>query len=439
MSDPEATRNPLPPGTASIGASLLVAGATSYGFLVVSARALGTAEYAPLSALWALVILIGPGMFLPLEQEVTRALAARRVQGVGGRPLVRRATILGTSLLGLLVLTMPVSGPLLTDHLFDGSAGLTLCLVLALAGYCAAHLAKGVLSGAGRFRGYARYTGVESASRFALCAVLAFAGVSSAGPYGLAVGLAPAVGVAAALFGEKELLQSGPPAPWSELWPALGALLAGSLLSFGLINVGPLSVKLLATDAEADQAGRFLVALVVARVPLFLFQAVQAALLPRLSALAAEGDIDGLRRGLARLLGWLAALGAVGTAGAAVLGPMAVRILFGSEYEIGSRTMAMLAASSAAYMIATAVAQANIALSAHARTACAWGAGVVAFVVTVLTASDDLFFRVELASLIGGVAALVAQLGLLRQRSRDHDALELGDAIEAVVDRPPLP
>jgi O-antigen/teichoic acid export membrane protein len=439
MTEPGANRNPLPPGTASIGVSLVVAGATSYGFLVISARALGSAEYAPLSALWALVILVGPGMFLPLEQEVTRALAARRVLGVGGRPLVRRATILGVGLLGLLVLTTPLTGPLLTDHLFDGNSALTLGLVLALSGFCAAHLTKGVLSGAGRFRGYARYTGVESAARFGLCAVLALIGVTSAGPYGLMVGIAPAIGVAAALFGEKELLLPGPPAPWSEIWPALGALLAGSLLSFGLVNVGPLSVKLLATDAEADQAGRFLVALVVARIPLFLFQAVQAALLPRLSELATEGDLEGLRRGLGRLLAWLSGLGVIGAVGAAAVGPTAVRILFGDEYRIGARTMAMLAASSGTYMVATAVAQANIALSAHVRTAWAWGVGVAVFAVLVLTASDDLFLRVEVASVVGCGAALIAQLVVLAQRSRAHVPIEHGDAVEAVVDRPPLP
>jgi O-antigen/teichoic acid export membrane protein len=40
----------------------------------------------------------------------------------------------------------------------------------------------------------------------------------------------------------------------------------------------------------------------LARVPLFLFQAVQAALLPRLARLAAEGEIDEFRAGFRRLM-----------------------------------------------------------------------------------------------------------------------------------------
>ena len=58
-----------------------------YGFLVVAARALGTARFAPLSVFWALLFVCGPGFFLPLEQETGRAIAARRVRGEGGRPV----------------------------------------------------------------------------------------------------------------------------------------------------------------------------------------------------------------------------------------------------------------------------------------------------------------------------------------------------------------
>ena len=42
--------------------------------------------------------------------------------------------------------------------------------------------------------------------------------------------------------------------------------------------------------------------MLLARIPLFMFQAVQAALLPRLSRLAAKGELDEFRAGLKRLL-----------------------------------------------------------------------------------------------------------------------------------------
>ena len=55
--------------------------------------------------------------------------------------------------------------------------------------------------------------------------------------------------------------------------------------------------------------GEFTAALVVARLPFFLFQAIQAALLPKLSGLVARGRYDEFRRGLRRLVLIVAGLG----------------------------------------------------------------------------------------------------------------------------------
>lgn len=48
----EGRSNPLPEGTLAVGAGLIVSGVTSYGFLAISARALGPERYAPLGVLW---------------------------------------------------------------------------------------------------------------------------------------------------------------------------------------------------------------------------------------------------------------------------------------------------------------------------------------------------------------------------------------------------
>ncbi len=61
--------------------------------------------------------------------------------------------------------------------------------------------------------------------------------------------------------------------------------------------------------------------MLLARIPLFLFQAVQAALLPRLSRLAARGEIEEFRAGLRRLIVVVIAVGVVGIAGSFLLGP----------------------------------------------------------------------------------------------------------------------
>jgi O-antigen/teichoic acid export membrane protein len=413
----------------------MIAGIASYGFLVISARALGPEEYAPLSVLWAMVFLAGPGFFLPLEQEVSRALASRRARGEGAGPLLRRAAILGGALAVVLIIgTLVLREPLL-EHLFDDDVLLLVAFLLGLCGYCAGHLARGGFSGSGRFRPYAVYIGGEGGVRMLVCVVLAIVGVSTAGPYGLAVGIAPILAVAISLRGQHDLLPPGPDAPWDELSSALGWLLLGSVLAQGLVNAGPLAVKVLATDAQSDEAGRFLAGLVIARVPLFLFQAVQAALLPRLSALASAGRFDDFRVGLRRLLLVVGAVAAVGTTTAFAIGPFVVRTMFGEEFDLGRRSLGLLAAASGAYMVAIALAQGLIALSAHARMAMAWALGVLVFVI-VTAAGDDLFLRVELGLLAGcGIAAL-AQGTLMIESLRAGASVEAGDFIEAIHDVP---
>ena len=102
---------------------------------------------------------------------------------------------------------------------------------------------------------------------------------------------------------------------------------------------------------------QFAYGVLLARIPLFLFQAVQAALLPRLARLAARGEFVEFRAGLRRLLTLVAAIGVIGTVGALVLGAPIVDLVYGAD--LSGRTMAMLALSSAIYMGAIATSQAD--------------------------------------------------------------------------------
>src|SRR5581483_5112390 len=103
---------PLPEGTLAVGAGLIVSGVTSYGFLALSARALGPEKYAPLGVLWALTSVVCAGVFLPLEQEVGRALSSRRARGLGGGPLVHRAALAGGIAAAVLIAVTGASAPL---------------------------------------------------------------------------------------------------------------------------------------------------------------------------------------------------------------------------------------------------------------------------------------------------------------------------------------
>jgi O-antigen/teichoic acid export membrane protein len=433
-------RNPLPSGTLVVGVGLLIAGVSAYAFLALSQRMLGEHGRAPLGAQWSLVFLLGPGLFLPLEQEVSRALADRRARGVGSAPVVRRAATIGVGLvLGVLILLI-ASARWVVDELFDHQLLLLVGLALGLVAALAGHLTRGCLSGTGHFKGYGTYMAADGVIRFLGCVIIAVLGARMAGWYGVAVGIAGLLAVPVALRVERPQLQPGPESAWAEISSALGWLLAASLFAFTLMNIGPVAVQALATDGQSEIAGRFLSAVVVARVPLYLFQAIQAALLPKLTSLASVGRLGDFRRGLRRLLVMVAGLAVVGTLVGSVMGPLVVKIMSGPDVVVGHRTMALLAAGSGFYMLALALAQAVIALGGHREQAIGWAAGVLAFAPTTLLVSDDLFLRVELGLLVGSLVAFVVMAGLVAWRlalvtqMKGRLEIESGDFIEALHD-----
>lgn len=423
--------NPLPEGTFSVGVGLLLNGIGAYAFTVLAARGLeralgegaGQEEFSSLAVLWAAVFLAAPGLFLPVEQEVSRTVAARRARGEGSSRVVGQAAMLGAGLFGLVAVATLASLPWTYDLFFDEQALLLTGFLLALVGYCGAHLVRGVLAGSGRFDGYALYFGTEGALRVVVGVAFLVVGVSAAGPYGLTVGLVPFVAVAVALSRQRGVLEPGPPSRTGELTASLGALLAGSLLTALLLNAGPLAIEILASPEESAEAGRFLAGLLIARVPLFLFQAVQASLLPKLALLAGGQRWTEFLAALRKLLVAVAGLGVTATLVAWSIGPTVVRITFGEGYVLGNRDLGLLALSSSVFMLAVTIGQSLIALSSPARMAVGWAAGVVVFAV-VTALGDDLYLRVELGLVAGtttvaGVLAalLVVRLGELGARS----------------------
>lgn len=416
----------------SVGVGLVLLGLTAYVFFIIAARALGPARYAPLSVLWTLVFFAAPGFFFPIEQEVSRALSARRAVGQGGAPVVKRAALAGALFaVALALLCLALRRPI-QDELFDGETLLFVALVASLPAYAFTHVARGLLSGTGRFPAYGLLLGAEGVIRVLAAGLLAVIGVAVAGPYGLLVGLVPFVSVALALSRQRNLLEPGPPAPWTELSGALGWLLLGAVLSQGFVNASVPIVKVLASEGEDAIAGQFQAGLIISRVPLFLFQAVQASLLPKLASLAASGQLADFRSGLRRLVAVVVAVGVAATLGAFAVGPPVLQLLFGPEFDQLDRTdLGLLALASAAFMLAQALSQALIALQGHARVALGW-ATAVAVMAAVIVAGDDLLRRVELGLVAGAFVGVGAIWALLQARVAAVDPPSAAALVEAL-------
>jgi O-antigen/teichoic acid export membrane protein len=264
--------------------------------------------------------------------------------------------------------------------------------------------------------------------------VLWLTGVDNVGPYALTIAFSPIIGVLIVAATGRLTTNDGPPATWGEVTPNLGWLLLGSLFAAALVNAGPITVDLLGDTAPAAVVTRFGNAVIFARIPLFLFQAVQAALLPRLARLAAQRELADFRVGLRKLLYLVVAVGVIGVVGAFLIGPATLQLVY--EGGIDRRTLTLLAFASALYMAALAIAQAVIALHGHATVAIGWLSGFVTFVLVAWLSSDDLYLRVELALVASSLAALLVFGWSIKNRLARGGRPDGESVIEAFAERP---
>ncbi len=440
----EAARKlPVPEGTYAVGLGLLISGITAYGFQILAFKGLTKSEYAALNGLWILVFVVAPGFFLPLEQEVGRAVADRRGREIGGGPVVRKAAFAGTVLAGSLMV-VSIIGFLVfgfTDRLFHGQDVLLVCFVIALGTYAVQHITRGTLSGNGRFGPYGMILGAEGVFRILPVIVLYAAGVDDLLWYGLALAVPPLLAALVSIRGEHGLLAPGPDAEWSELSTNLTLLFLGSLAAQALSYAAALGVLVLAQGKiERDAAADFIVGFFIARIPILLFQAIQAALLPKLAALSGAGKHDDFRSGLKKLVLIVVGVGVLGVIAGATIGPTVGEILFGDKFNLGSRDLTLLFLGSAAFIFALTLAQALIALLGHGRALIAWTVGLVICVGVMALGSsatvDDLFLRAELGYLAGCATAAAMMLVFLVLQLRRQGPVSLPLLVEAIEHEP---
>jgi O-antigen/teichoic acid export membrane protein len=106
-------------------------------------------------------------------------------------------------------------------------------------------------------------------------------------------------------------------------------------------------------------------------------------------------------------------LGAAGMLGIGVLGPWALRLVYGPEFSIAVGPMVVVAASGGLFMVAQVVAQALLAHHADGAVAVGWLLGLVGCAAS-LAAPLDLVMRVSVALCVGALVALLVHAGTLR-------------------------
>jgi O-antigen/teichoic acid export membrane protein len=220
---------------------------------------------------------------------------------------------------------------------------------------------------------------------------------------------------------EPVTLVDGSPEPWQVTSRAVAYLMGASALRQFVLMVGPIAVQVLANQGQRSAAGRFLAALALTRVPLFLFNAVLVALLPRLSQLATQGrrgEFSAILRRLTFALAmWVGAAAVV----AATAGPAILGLFFGSAYLLPATDLVVLTIGCGLYMLALVLSYGLIAVQGHRWTTTSWAAGCAAFALMVVLGSGlGLIGRVEWGFFGASATAATAMAMLLLRAHRDH-------------------
>lgn len=410
----------LPRGTLAVAAGVGVLGVTSFGYLVVAGRALGPELFGAVAIYWVVLNTLGAGLFLPLEQHVSRELSRSVTAGVDGRRVLSRASRIAAATVVTVVVLATVGRDLIAEAFFSGSMALVLALAVGTAALAVSYIARGRFAGLGAWRRYGCHLAIDGLVRFAGVCMLAVAGADTVEPYVFIVVLGLILSTAVTLPASTRPPVSGhPAATWGEVGRTLGWLLVASVSGLALLNAAPLAVQVLDEHSGASATvGNFMAALTLARIPLFLFSAIQASLLPALSRHVGHGDRASFRATLRGLTVGILALGAVMGGAALFFGPALLSAVFGPAYQVDRLDLALLAVATAGLMLVTTLGQALIAASRYRAAALAPLLGIATFVLCVAAVEGSLPRRVSVALLLAVATTIVALAGQVRVGNR---------------------
>jgi O-antigen/teichoic acid export membrane protein len=419
------------PKSYGAGAKILSIGIASTGLVTfayfsVASHALSDPDYARISLLWSVLFVIVSVIYRPIEQLLSRTIAERRARGLhSGHPMRTPLLIQAGFALAFLAIALALRTTI-EDRLFDGSAALYWVLVAGGLAYAASYFARGWLAGHQWFGLYGGLVFMEATSRL-LFAVAVAVGIAS-GQSVVAMGMAAAPFVSLVVvplaFARRPKtivgagVGGGTPSDEEELGLARGGRFAVAVLVImaaeqTLLNAGVLTANATADDAAV--AGYVFNALLIARAPLQLFQAIQGSLLPHLAGLEATEGREQFDRAIRITILAIAGFAGAVALGLLALGPFAMGLLFDDAASYGRLGLAAVALGMGAHLAAGTLNQAALARDHAAAAAAAWLVTAVAFVGwMLLPIVGDELVRAE-AGYFGAATLLCALLALVHR------------------------
>ena len=396
------TRSPSPlrAGTTMMFLGTIVSAVGAYLFQVIGGRALGAEAFAPVSVMWTVLFLGFTVFLLPVEQMVIRRLVLAQ-----GRPRpLAGATGSIVAVIGGATAIAVGFAVFAKESMLAGEAGFVPVAGVMFICYGVFALGRGYLAGSHRYFEYGLVVALDAIGKVLGAAVVALAGW---GPVALswALILSPIVVFAVRPFrSAPPTSRVGEQAPDSELRFIAGFLVANAA-SQTVLAAGPLVVG--AVGASSAAISVFFVTTTLFRGPMSASYNLIARVLPAATRRAASGDDAVLDRWAWRILfGGLVIGVAVGLVGA-LLGPLVVGVLYGSEFTPDPWLAGFAAGGVIAGMAGLATTQILVARGDTGRMAAVWLGALTVAGITIAVTSADPSLRVAFAFCMGESVALI--------------------------------
>jgi O-antigen/teichoic acid export membrane protein len=390
-------------GARLLSVGIASTGVVTFAYFSVASYVLDDVDYKRISLLWSVLFVTVTVIYRPVEQLLSRNLAA-------GRDVVRSALRVQAAFAAAALLAAAIFRNSIIEGVFGGEAALWWVFVAAVAFYSASYFARGWLAGHRRFELYGALVFLEASSRL-LFAVAVAVGLAT-GQVAVALGMAAAplvslVVVPLAFRRGGHAVSSPGGTEVHEAGRFAVAVLVIMLAEQTLINAAVLTADATATDAAV--AGFVFNALLIARAPLQLFQAIQGSLLPHLAGL--EHDPAEFSRAIRVTVLAIAAFAGAVAVGLLALGPWAMDLLFDDPFRYPRWGLALVAVGMGAHLAAGTFNQAALARDRAGAAAACWIVAAAGFVVWMLAnVVEDELLRAEIgyASASGVLCALLA-------------------------------
>jgi O-antigen/teichoic acid export membrane protein len=416
-------------GARLLSVGIASTGVVTFAYFSVASYVLDDLDYKQISLLWSVLFVIVSVIYRPIEQLLSRTIAERRALGLShGHPMRTPLTIQAAFAGAFLIAALALHGALV-DHLFDGESTLYWILIAGVLCYGASYFARGWLAGHRWFGLYGGLVFMEATSRllFALAVAVGIASGQTAVALGMAAAPLVSLVVVPLAFSRREPPATAPPRERDEgLALRRGgrfavAVFAVMLAEQTLINAAVLTVNATATDKAV--AGFVFNALLIARAPLQLFQAIQGSLLPHLAGLnATEEGASEFKRAVSLTVRAIAAFAGAVALGLLALGPWAMGILFDVNFTYPRLGLAAVALGMGAHLAAGTLNQAALARDHAGAAAICWLVAAGAFLAWMLApVVGDQLVRAEVGY-AAAAALLCALLAVVYHRPPGSEA-----------------